>query len=184
MAALVRHFGDIEDAARGCGCCDVCDPAGAELRQFRHASRAERELVQQIIDELRDVDYRATGTLQRAFDQGGRLTRKEFDALLDAMVRIGLIEIEESEFEKDGDVIRFRKVRITEEGCGVRATTPLALLLSDGLVEGIAGHASTPARKRKSPSKSAAKAVPEPIELSAADEALAAKLRELGFEPE
>ena len=28
MAALVRHFGDVEDASRNCGTCDVCDPAG------------------------------------------------------------------------------------------------------------------------------------------------------------
>ena len=28
MAALVRHFGDVADAMRRCGVCDVCDPAG------------------------------------------------------------------------------------------------------------------------------------------------------------
>ena len=32
MAALVRHFGDVEDASRSCGICDVCDPAGAVHR--------------------------------------------------------------------------------------------------------------------------------------------------------
>ncbi len=52
MAALVRHFGDVEDASRPCGRCDVCDPAGAELRQFRRATAAEREMAQAIIDEL------------------------------------------------------------------------------------------------------------------------------------
>ena len=66
MAALVRHFGDVEDASRACGKCDVCDPAGAELRQFRRATAAERAMVQRIIEELRPVDYRATGTLQRS----------------------------------------------------------------------------------------------------------------------
>ena len=44
------------------------------------------------------------------------MSRNEFDGLLDAMVRAGLIEIEEAEFEKDGEVIRFRKVRLTERG--------------------------------------------------------------------
>ena len=38
MAALVRHFGDEEDASRPCGKCDVCDPAGAVLRLFRRAT--------------------------------------------------------------------------------------------------------------------------------------------------
>ena len=53
MAALVRHFGDVEDASRPCGICDVCDPAGAVLRLFRRPTAAERELAQAIVDELR-----------------------------------------------------------------------------------------------------------------------------------
>ena len=28
MCALVRHFGDEEDAAQSCGRCDICDPGG------------------------------------------------------------------------------------------------------------------------------------------------------------
>ena len=38
MCLLVKHFGDDEDARERCGCCDVCDPAGAVLRQFRRAT--------------------------------------------------------------------------------------------------------------------------------------------------
>ena len=63
MSALVRHFGDVEDASRPCGICDVCDPAGAVLRLFRRPTATERELAQAIADELRAVDYKAAGTL-------------------------------------------------------------------------------------------------------------------------
>ena len=56
MSALVRHFGDVKDAVRPCGICDVCDPAGAVLRQFRRATPTERNIVQAIVDELRPVD--------------------------------------------------------------------------------------------------------------------------------
>jgi superfamily II DNA helicase RecQ len=177
MAALVRHFGDEEDAGRGCGKCDVCDPAGAELRQFRRANPAEREMVQRIIEELRPVDYRATGTLQRSLE--ATQTRDEFDALLNAMVRAGLVEIEDAEFEKDGETIRFRKVRLTDAGLEVRRTTPLALLISDGIVGafGASPHMPTP-RKKIAQSKSGTKTVSIAKELSTADEALAAKLRE------
>jgi superfamily II DNA helicase RecQ len=56
MAALVRHFGDVEDASRPCGVCDVCDPAGAVLRLFRRATVQERELALGIVNELRGVD--------------------------------------------------------------------------------------------------------------------------------
>ncbi|HUV71014.1 MAG TPA: ATP-dependent DNA helicase RecQ [Terracidiphilus sp.] len=179
MSALVRHFGDVADASRTCGTCDVCDPAGAELRQFRHATRAEREMVQQIVDDLRAVDYKATGTLQRSLEAVGKLSRNEFEALLDAMVRAGLVVIEEAEFEKDGEVIRFRKVRITDAGLEVRPASPLALLIGDGIVGRLGKRSDAPAQSKKTrpaAAKSAAKV--EPAQLSAAGEALAARLRE------
>ncbi|MGC1463102.1 MAG: RecQ family ATP-dependent DNA helicase, partial [Terracidiphilus sp.] len=177
MAALVRHFGDVADASRTCGTCDVCDPAGAELRQFRHATAVERTMVQEIVDELRGVDYRATGTLQRSLDSLGKLSRDSYEGLLDAMVRTGLIEIEEAEFEKDGEVIRFRKARLTDAGLEVRRTTPLALLLSDGIVDAFAGQAKAPGRTKKT--KAGAKMVDAgPVALPAESEALATRLRE------
>jgi ATP-dependent DNA helicase RecQ len=180
MAALVRHFGDVEDASEQCGICDVCDPAGAVLRLFRRPTAAERGLAQGIADELRAVDYKATGTLQRNLDPLGRLSRDEFEGLLDAMVRAGLIAIEYAEFEKDGKSIRFRKVRLTEAGLDMRATTPVELLISDGVVEAFGGR--TPARAKKTKVSTKAGAVKaaetEPMRLSAEGEALAARLRE------
>jgi RecQ family ATP-dependent DNA helicase len=192
MGALVRHFGDVEDASRPCGICDVCDPAGAVLRLFRRPTPAEREIVQAIAEELRAVDYKAAGTLQRNLDFVGRMSRSEFDALLDAMVRAGLIEIEEAEFEKDGEVIRFRKVRLSQVGLGMKPSTPVELLISDGVVEEFGGRAPVPARSKKTrattkaeaangaPAKDAgAKAAQsEPVRLTADGEALAARLRE------
>jgi ATP-dependent DNA helicase RecQ len=179
MTALVRHFGDEEDAERPCGRCDVCDPAGAVLKQFRRTTRAERETVQRIIDELRPVEYKASGTLQRSLELVGRISRDEYEALLDAMVRAGLITLEEAEYEKDGEVRRFRKVRLTVAGLDVRATTPLPLLIADGVVEEFATHGGTPARVKKAKTISAGKnAEASPVRLSAEQEALAARLRE------
>ena len=184
MAALVRHFGDVEDASKLCGICDVCDPGGAVLRLFRRGTAVERELAQAIADELRAVDYKATGTLQRNLDLVGRMSRNEFDALLDAMVRAGLIEMEEAEFEKDGEVIRFRKVRLTDSGLEMRPTTPVALLISDGIVEEFGGRGPAPPapRKKAASQKSigarAEASAPEPVKLSAKGEAVAARLKE------
>ena len=184
MAGLVRHFGDVEDASRPCGICDVCDPGGAVLRLFRRPTAAERELVQAIADELRAVDYKAAGTLQRSVDPASRMSRSDFDGLLEAMVRAGLIEIEEAEYEKDGVVKRFRKVRLTEAGLELRAATPVELLLSDGVVEEFGGRAAAPARAKKvkaGPAKAGgaptALAV-APAPLSAKGEALAKRLKE------
>jgi len=145
MGALVRHFGDEEDAEEECGGCDICDPAGAQLRQFRRASAAERAAAQQIIEELRMVEYKATGTLQRNLDLG--MSRKEFDELLGAMQRAHLIEIEEAEFETgEGEKKRYRKVKLTNRGLETRHESKLELLLSDGVADEYAGR---PAKKPK-----------------------------------
>ena len=142
--------------------------------------------MQAIADELRAVDYKATGTLQRSIDSAGKMSRGEFDALLDAMVRARLIEIEEAEFEKEGTVIRFRKARLTEAGLEVRASSPVELLISDGVVDEFAGQGTEPTRTKKtktsnSTSRKNASAKPsdtEQIKLSTADEVLAARLKE------
>ena len=202
MAALVRHFGDVADAMRRCGVCDVCDPAGAVLRLFRRATAAERELAQRIVEELWGVAYKAAGTLQRSLDPGGRLSRNEFDGLLGAMVQAGLIEIEEAEYEKDGEVRRYRKVKLTEAGRELRAGTvinhpsdedlslgaPMELLISDGVVEEFGGRAPAPARAKEG--KATAKIGPatgaggkgleaaEPVRLTAEGEAVAGRIRE------
>jgi superfamily II DNA helicase RecQ len=190
MAALVRHFGDVADASRSCGICDVCDPAGAVLRLFRRASARERELAQAIADELRGVSGKATGTLQRNLEPVGHLNRNDFEGLLDAMVRAGLIEIEDAEFEKNGEVIRFRKVLLTAAGLELRAGTPLNLLIGDGIPEEFGGRTTASGRAKKAPAKSHGSAKPSaktssagaagasaPTPLTAAQEALAARLK-------
>ena len=98
------------------------------------------------------MDYKAAGTLQKNLDLVGRISRDEYDGLLGAMMHSSLIEIEEAEFEKNGEVIRFRKVRLTEAGLELRATTPVELLISDGVVEEF-GRALSPAKKTKTATK-------------------------------
>ena len=181
MAALVRHFGDEEDAARRCGKCDVCDPAGAVLKQFRPATAAERAMATGILDELRPVNYKAAGTLQRALDPGERMSRSGFNGLLDAMVGAELIETEDAEYEKDGEVRRFRKVMATEAGREFRAAERAGLLVADGIVEEFGTRSASAARtKRTSATRKTAKAEDRPIPaaLSASHEELAARLRE------
>jgi RecQ family ATP-dependent DNA helicase len=182
MALLVRHFGGVEDSSRPCGLCDVCDPGAAVLRLFRRASVAERRIVQEILDDLRPVDYKAAGTLQRSIPSLAALSRDAFDGLLDAMVRAGLIAIEDAEYEKDGEVRRFRKVRLTDAGLEVRPSTPLTLLMSDGMVEEFAGNGAErrPRKNAKAtePLKnSAARGEKEPLSLSQQGEALASRLK-------
>jgi superfamily II DNA helicase RecQ len=149
MGALVRHFGDVGDASRPCGVCDVCDPEGAVLRLFRRATAEERRIAQAIVDDLRPVDYKAAGTLQRNLELVGRMSRGDFDGLLGAMAQAGMLEIEEAEFEKNGEVLKYRKVRLTEAGRELRAGSHLELLISDGMVEEFGGRVEAPTRGKR-----------------------------------
>ncbi|HEX8713038.1 MAG TPA: HRDC domain-containing protein, partial [Terracidiphilus sp.] len=183
MAMLVRHFGDEEDASRPCGSCDICDPAGAVLRQFRRATESELKTAHAIISELRPVEYKAAGTLQRNVDASGRMGRDGFHALLDAMLRSQLIAIEDAEYEKDGEVRRYRKVRLTSHGFGVRPTTPLALLLTDGIADEFGAPAKKQTRKAKTAATSQKETrVPAPAAVQSkpapGSEALVVKLKE------
>ena len=150
MGALVRHFGDEEDADTSCGICDICDPAGAVLRQFRRADASERAIACQIADELRMVSYKAAGTVQRMLEATEDISRASFDAVLDAMVRAGLLAIEDAEFEKDGETRRYRKLSLTDDGLRSGAVEKAELLLADGVAEAFAHHAGPKVKKGKS----------------------------------
>jgi ATP-dependent DNA helicase RecQ len=188
MSALVRHFGDVEDANQPCAVCDVCDPDGAVLRLFRRATVAERELAQNLIEELRGADYKAAGTLQRSHDPLGKMSRDQWEGLLGAMVQAKLIELEVAEYEKDGEVRRFRKVRLTDAGREVRMGAPLPLLIDDGIVEEFGGRSLAAARPKKAKAVTPRGAsadtgvktfkASEPARLTEEGEALAGRIRE------
>jgi len=184
MSSLVRHFGDEEDAVQPCGKCDVCDPAAAVLRLFRRATNAERFLAEKILHELRPADYKAAGTLQKSIDPSGRLDRGDFNAVLDAMARARLITIEDAEYEKDGEVRRYRRISATESGLAVRSASQLDLLISDGIAEefaiptarkGSRKPAKLPAGSKQPGDRGVSAAN---ITLSAEGEILAARLKE------
>jgi ATP-dependent DNA helicase RecQ len=149
MAQLVRHFGDQEDAARPCGHCDMCDPAGAILRLFRRPTVRERGWMQDVIELLRSAAYLTPKALRGQLPWAELLDREDFEGLLGAMSRAGLIEVEEAEFEKDGRVIPFRKIRLTQKGLCTRPDATPELLLDDGMVEEFASP-SPATRARKS----------------------------------
>ena len=166
----------------------MCDPGAAVLRQFRRATASDVELALRIIEQLGGAESKATGTLLKSLDPAGRMGRDEFEALLGAMMQSRLIEIEEAEFEKDGQLIKFRKVRLTESGREVRSGSGLKLLIEDGIVEEFAARGTARPRANKAaPGGSTAGSTNaggklgfdrEPVRLSPRDEALAAQIRE------
>jgi superfamily II DNA helicase RecQ len=109
--------------------------------------------------------------------------------------------MEEAEYEKDGEVRRYRKVRLTDTGRELRAGWASELLLSDGVVEefggrgegttrggrGKAGPAKTvsttvsrkngPAENGLANSAPASDSAAAPVRLTAEGEAVVARLR-------
>jgi superfamily II DNA helicase RecQ len=109
------------------------------------------------VEALRRVAYKTVKQLREELDWSDTMSRDQFEELLSAMVRAGLIEVENAEFEKDGRVIPYRRISLTEEGTQVRPVTALTLLISDGVVDDFAAKPEAPVRERKKKSAEASK---------------------------
>ena len=151
MQALVRYFGDVADSHHACGMCDHCMPEGSVVRQSRTATAKERVWLQQILDS---VPHRATSTAKlHREDFQDEMARKDFDRLMAALDRAGLVELNEDVFEKDGKTIRYGTVKLARNA-GV-----VSSWLDDIQVEPPAEAAPTAASKAKAKSAKQATAV-------------------------
>ncbi|MFO0692645.1 MAG: DNA topoisomerase 3 [Polyangiales bacterium] len=113
MRALVRHFGDRVDAGKSCGLCDVCAPDEVVAAVARDALPTEVAVVRSLLATLQDRDGQSVGKL---FEQVGErhLSRLDFDVLLTAASRAGLVTIEDERFVRDGRTIHYRSVSLGE----------------------------------------------------------------------
>jgi len=161
MRALVDHFGDREDSGHPCGLCDQCAPERSVAQEFRTATPAEQTAAEDAKAALHAHPDLSTGQLfQRAGAQHG-LVRGDFEHLLAAMVRAGLVLVRDDSFEKDGRIIRFRRASLTRDGYRAGAGDFATLRLS--------ARRSAPARrpttKRTATARRSARkaATPQPV---------------------
>ncbi|HEX3438512.1 MAG TPA: ATP-dependent DNA helicase RecQ [Pseudacidobacterium sp.] len=168
MAQLVRHFGDEDDGRRACGQCDVCSPERAIAQRFRPLNSEERELMFAVFRELRRSGAKSTGKLHQELCGGNRFSRDHFEELLGAISSAGLLEIEDTSFEKDGRNIPWRKASLTREGEEAQDDDPVTILMRDSVAEP-AEKLAKRERKRKEPKAD--------LPLSPEATALAEKLR-------
>jgi len=114
MVRLVRHFGDRDDD-QPCRICDVCAPRAAAARRSRSLRPAESQLALQVLEALR---WREGQTIRQLHEKltNGQGDRRTFERLLEAMAGVGLVEIRDDAFSKDGRVIAFRRLYLTEAG--------------------------------------------------------------------
>ena len=114
MVRLVRHFGDRDDD-QPCMICDVCAPCVAVARRTRPLNSAESRLVLQVLETLRRREGQTVRQLHEQAD-AGQCERRAFERLLEAMAGAGLVEIRDDSFSKDGKVIAFRRIDLTDAG--------------------------------------------------------------------
>lgn len=112
---LVEHFGDRTDSGRPCSHCDVCAPGEALAARFVPPSKKELELMRGMLRRVRE-EPRTTGQLFAELGERRGITRRDFEVLIDALVRADLVEASEQSFEKNGETIRFRRLYPTQLG--------------------------------------------------------------------
>lgn len=152
MTSLIRHFGDLADAWRPCGHCDVCAPHACVARRFREPTESEKQTAWAVIHSLKKNSVGSTGKLHKDMFPREQVSRDAFENLLQALAGAGLVRLEELTFEKDGRSIAYRKASLTQEGEELPSTDPLDFVLPDS-----SSHV-TPAR-RKSDGKRSGKGV-------------------------
>ena len=155
MSALIQHFGDTADGLRPCGHCDFCSPESTTAQTFRDPTPEEQQHLRSILRAL-EPNSRSTGRLFTDLTQTPALRgtdRKNFDNLVEALARAGLLSLTTDTFtsrdEKDaGRTVSYKKAALTHEG---RNPDPgdLPVTLRDTTTT-----TDAPSRKRSSSSKS------------------------------
>jgi DNA topoisomerase III len=153
MAAVVRHFGDLVNSEQPCGICDFCAPNATIGQRFRDATAAEHEVASRVVRTLREAGVQATGKLYSSLLPNHEFTRGEFEEILGALARSGVLYLTEASFEKDGKTVPFRRAALTRLGSGVENTAELQFRIKSGH-----GTLPRPGRKKKRRKTTAAKA--------------------------
>jgi ATP-dependent DNA helicase RecQ len=176
MSALIQHFGDTADGLRPCGHCDFCSPQRATAQTFRAPTPQEDRQLRTILDALQGVPPRATGKLHSDLALG--IDRKQFDALLEALTRGGLIVLATDTFTNpEGQLITFKRASLTHEGRTLSDDADLPVHIKDQdqskplKTRGRTTHSNGSASPKKAPKT-------EAVNLSPTQQDLAHRLRD------
>jgi RecQ family ATP-dependent DNA helicase len=131
MALLVQHFGDTEDARNDCGECDWCNPREMLLQAGRDATGSENSIVRECLSVLERRREMSTGKLQQEIPVATRLSRAQWDALLLAACRAGLLFCEEASFQQNGETITYRRVSATSAGLRLGSSMLPEIVVAD-----------------------------------------------------
>jgi ATP-dependent DNA helicase RecQ len=171
MAALVRHFGDTSDRIVSCGLCDVCRPDESAMRE---PSSEERSWMKRVIASL---TARSTSTGKLHTEIASQAERKDFDKVLDALARAGMLSLTTDTFRADdGREVNYRKATLTYEGRTADAAD-LATVRLRGEPAGVTALSGARTSRRSVRAADKAGAPPADIELNAEQKELEERLR-------
>ena len=114
MVHLIRHFGDDGDPGTPCGLCDACDSTGCIVQAYRTPTSTETAIMKTTLDALAKQNDQSVGVLHR--NAGGATARQEFEAIVSALLRSGMVSSRPDVFEKDGKSIPFHRLKLTQLG--------------------------------------------------------------------
>jgi superfamily II DNA helicase RecQ len=148
MSALVRHFGDHADGQKACGLCDFCAPQDCIAQQFRDPTKVEQEAAQAVVKALRNGPSRSTGKLYGQLFPAEQVSRDEFEEVLAALARAGVLHVTDAVFEKDGKSIPYRRVSLSQDGQSLSDEAELEFTLKE-VISPAKRHRRKPVAKPK-----------------------------------
>jgi DNA topoisomerase III len=122
---LIRHFGDADDPGTPCGLCDACDSTRSVVQAYRAPTSTETVIMKATLDSLAKQNDQSVGALHR--NEGGAMVRQDFEAIVSALLRSGMISSRPDVFEKDGKSIPFHRLKLTRLGEKANAQTLAAI---------------------------------------------------------
>ena len=125
MVHLVQHFGDDDDPGTPCGLCDACNSSVCVVQAFRASTNTETDIMRATLDSLAKLNNQSVGTLHR--NVGAALARHDFEMIVSALLRNGMVSSRPDVFEKDGKSIPFHRLTLTRLGEKANARTLAAL---------------------------------------------------------
>ncbi len=152
MQQFIRHFGDFEDTGGPCGICDICAPDTTSASSYRAPTETEVQAVEAIMSSLGDQNGQATGRLFKSISESLDLKRDDYEHVLRAMVRAGVIRMVEDSFMKNGQTIHYRRAVLTSQGM----TSDRDELEKIRITQKLAGIRRKRKKVKKSPSRAAA----------------------------
>jgi DNA topoisomerase-3 len=132
MLQLVAHFGDEHDSGAPCGECDICAPDRCVAQSHRGPSPAEKHAARLILTSLAQRDGQTVGQIHREVFPSGAFDRRSLEHLLGGLARAKLVRLEDDSFVKDGAVIAFQRVRVTNARADAAADREWAFPMTAG----------------------------------------------------